>query len=146
MKQIRSIKGTHDILPIDTYKWQLLESIVHDVCARFGYQEIRTPIFEQNNISGPVLQAFEHPRTLFGTVPNNFRTPKALFRTVPSSVLGCSKAFRTGPEVLSYSKIAACEVFEGEEAAFDDSRTVLRTDNDLSAGSTSLRFRAGSWR
>ena len=46
MKQIRSIKGTHDILPINTYKWQLLESFVHDVCARFGYQEIRTPIFE----------------------------------------------------------------------------------------------------
>ena len=50
MKQIRSIKGTHDILPKDSYKWHQLESIVHDVCARFGYQEIRTPIFEESTL------------------------------------------------------------------------------------------------
>ena len=50
MKKIRSIKGTHDILPKDSYKWHLLESIVHDVCARFGYQEIRTPIFEESTL------------------------------------------------------------------------------------------------
>ena len=48
MKNFRSIKGTHDILPEDSYKWRHLESIVHQVCAQFGYQEIRTPIFEQN--------------------------------------------------------------------------------------------------
>ena len=50
MKQIRSIKGTHDILPKDSFKWHQLESIVHDVCARFGYQEIRTPIFEESTL------------------------------------------------------------------------------------------------
>ena len=50
MKNFRSIKGTHDILPEDSYKWRHLESIVHQVCARFGYQEIRTPIFEQNKL------------------------------------------------------------------------------------------------
>ena len=50
MKNFRSIKGTHDILPEDSYKWRHLESIVHLVCAQFGYQEIRTPIFEQNKL------------------------------------------------------------------------------------------------
>ena len=50
MKNFRSIKGTHDILPEDSYKWRHLESIVHHVCAQFGYQEIRTPIFEQNKL------------------------------------------------------------------------------------------------
>ena len=50
MKNFRSIKGTHDILPEDSYKWRHLESIIHQVCAQFGYQEIRTPIFEQNKL------------------------------------------------------------------------------------------------
>ena len=50
MKNFRSIKGTHDILPEDSYKWRHLEFIVHQVCAQFGYQEIRTPIFEQNEL------------------------------------------------------------------------------------------------
>ena len=50
MKQIRTVKGTHDILPKDTPKWHLLESIIHDVCAKFGYKEIRTPIFENTNL------------------------------------------------------------------------------------------------
>ena len=50
MKNFKSIKGTHDILPEDSYKWRHLESIVHQVCAQFGYQEIRTPIFEQNKL------------------------------------------------------------------------------------------------
>lgn len=50
MKNFRSIKGTHDILPKDSYKWRHLESVVHQVCAQFGYQEIRTPIFEQNKL------------------------------------------------------------------------------------------------
>ena len=50
MKNFRSIKGTHDILPEDSYKWRRLEFIVHQVCAQFGYQEIRTPIFEQNKL------------------------------------------------------------------------------------------------
>ena len=40
MNQIRNIKGTHDILPENSHKWQELESIVKNVCSRFGYQEI----------------------------------------------------------------------------------------------------------
>ena len=50
MNPIRSIKGTHDILPGDSHNWQTLESIVRKVCARFGYNEIRTPIFEETRL------------------------------------------------------------------------------------------------
>ena len=50
MKQLRSIKGTHDILPSETNKWQKLESIVNEVCEQYGYQEIRNPIFEETGL------------------------------------------------------------------------------------------------
>ena len=50
MSQIRSIKGTHDILPSDSSQWQHLEQIVHDVCGRFRYEEIRTPVFEETRL------------------------------------------------------------------------------------------------
>jgi len=50
MKQLRSIKGTHDILPNETNKWQKLESIVNEVCEQYGYQEIRNPIFEETGL------------------------------------------------------------------------------------------------
>ena len=50
MNSIRSIKGTHDILPMDSKNWQKLEQIVQDVCQRFGYNEIRTPIFEETRL------------------------------------------------------------------------------------------------
>ena len=46
----RTIKGTHDILPEDSAHWQKLERIIHDTAARFGYSEIRTPIFEDTSL------------------------------------------------------------------------------------------------
>ncbi len=50
MSHIRTIKGTHDILPAESKKWQRLERIVHTVCRQFGYEEIRTPIFEETRL------------------------------------------------------------------------------------------------
>ena len=50
MNQIRSVKGTHDILPSDSQKWQQFEQIIHHVCQQFGYKEIRTPIFEETRL------------------------------------------------------------------------------------------------
>ncbi len=43
-------KGTKDILPEQSGKWQYVESVVRDICARFGYSEIRTPIFEHTEL------------------------------------------------------------------------------------------------
>ena len=50
MNQLRSIKGTHDILPNESKKWQELELIVQEICNQYGYNEIRTPIFENTNL------------------------------------------------------------------------------------------------
>jgi histidyl-tRNA synthetase len=43
-------RGTYDILPAQTPRWQAVESIVDASCARFGYGEIRTPIFESSDV------------------------------------------------------------------------------------------------
>ncbi|MFA5675275.1 MAG: histidine--tRNA ligase [Christensenellales bacterium] len=43
-------KGTKDILPEQSRKWQYVESAARDICARFGYREIRTPIFEHTEL------------------------------------------------------------------------------------------------
>ena len=40
------IKGTHDILPPESAKWQYLEKFIRDYLHRNNYQEIRTPAFE----------------------------------------------------------------------------------------------------
>ena len=46
MNQIRSIKGTHDILPAQSKNWQDLENQIHKTANLYGYEEIRTPIIE----------------------------------------------------------------------------------------------------
>lgn len=43
-------KGTKDILPGESYKWQYIENIIRDICSKFGYREIRTPIFEHTEL------------------------------------------------------------------------------------------------
>ena len=46
MNQVRSIKGTHDILPEQSIDWQELENQIHKTANLYGYGEIRTPIIE----------------------------------------------------------------------------------------------------
>ena len=43
-------RGTQDILPSESWKWQRIESIIRDVCDKYRYKEIRTPIFEQTEL------------------------------------------------------------------------------------------------
>lgn len=43
-------KGTRDLLPKDSYKWQFVEKTVREVCAAFAFREIRTPIFEHTEL------------------------------------------------------------------------------------------------
>ena len=50
MTQIRNIKGTHDILPKESSRWRNLEKNIHNICAKFGHEEIRTPIFEETGL------------------------------------------------------------------------------------------------
>ena len=48
--EIQAPRGTTDILPQDTAKWQYLENIAEKVFANYNYQEIRTPIFESTEL------------------------------------------------------------------------------------------------
>ena len=50
MKSIRTIKGTHDILPAQSNDWQDLENQIHQIANLHGYNEIRTPIIENANL------------------------------------------------------------------------------------------------
>ena len=43
----RAIKGTRDILPAETPRWQRVERHFREVFARYGYREIRLPVFEE---------------------------------------------------------------------------------------------------
>lgn len=47
---MQALKGTHDILPEEMYKWDYMEGVIRDVCARYGYKEIRTPIIEATEL------------------------------------------------------------------------------------------------
>ena len=47
---IRSIKGTQDILPSQSHRWQLLEAAIHNTMDTYGYSEIRTPAFERTEL------------------------------------------------------------------------------------------------
>ncbi len=44
---IKAITGTKDILPSEINKWRYLEELVRNEFSKFGYKEIRTPIFEE---------------------------------------------------------------------------------------------------
>ncbi len=43
-------KGTKDILPSESYKWQWLEKRIRDTAAQYGFKEIRTPMFEHTEL------------------------------------------------------------------------------------------------
>ncbi len=43
---INKPRGTEDILPTDSPLWRKIEETAHNICKRFGYKEIRTPVFE----------------------------------------------------------------------------------------------------
>jgi histidyl-tRNA synthetase len=50
LKNVSAPRGTFDILPPHSQRWQSLERTIDDVCARFGYGEIRTPMFESTEV------------------------------------------------------------------------------------------------
>lgn len=43
-------KGTQDLLPGVVEKWQYIEEVARDICRRFNYREIRTPVFEHTEL------------------------------------------------------------------------------------------------
>lgn len=47
---IQAPRGTYDILPSVSRQWQEWEGVMREVSARYGYQEIRFPIFEHTEL------------------------------------------------------------------------------------------------
>ena len=43
-------KGTKDVLPAESYKWQFVERVAREVAASFNVKEIRTPTFEATEL------------------------------------------------------------------------------------------------
>ena len=43
----KAVRGTQDVLPADSGKWQYMEQTALSIAQDFGYREIRTPVFEQ---------------------------------------------------------------------------------------------------
>ncbi|NLM21617.1 MAG: histidine--tRNA ligase [Peptococcaceae bacterium] len=47
---IKRPKGTQDIIPGTIEKWHFLEEQIRKICQEYGYQEIRTPVFEATEL------------------------------------------------------------------------------------------------
>lgn len=43
-------KGTKDVLPKDSYKWQFIEKTARELCESFNVSEVRTPTFEHTEV------------------------------------------------------------------------------------------------
>ena len=49
-KLIKKVRGTEDVLPKDSYRWQFVEDIMRKESKAYGYKEIRTPVFEHTEL------------------------------------------------------------------------------------------------
>ena len=47
---IQAPRGTKDVLPADSYRWQYLEEKMRQAAAVAGYREVRTPVFEHTEL------------------------------------------------------------------------------------------------
>lgn len=46
----KSVKGTQDVLPKESYKWQFVEKIMREEANAHSFKEIRTPVFEHTEL------------------------------------------------------------------------------------------------
>ena len=50
MQNIQAPKGTKDVTPAESYKWHYIEDNMRRLCALYGAQELRTPVFEHTEL------------------------------------------------------------------------------------------------
>ena len=48
--KFQKVKGTYDILPPESIKWNKAIAIFQSISNQFGYEEIKTPIIEDINL------------------------------------------------------------------------------------------------
>ena len=46
----KKIKGTEDVLPRQSYRWQFVENIMREESRAYGFREMRTPVFEHTEL------------------------------------------------------------------------------------------------
>ena len=47
---IKAPRGTQDVLPSESYKWQYIEKTLFDLSLKYGFNEIRVPTFEHTDL------------------------------------------------------------------------------------------------
>ncbi len=50
MSTLKAVRGTRDLLPPETELWNHVERVAREVFARYGFGEIRTPVFEATEL------------------------------------------------------------------------------------------------
>ena len=46
----KAIRGTQDVLPGESHKWQYIEQTALSIARDFGFREMRTPVFEHTEL------------------------------------------------------------------------------------------------
>ena len=49
-EKFKAMRGTHDVLPEEARTWRWVEAVFAEVTRRYGYDEIRVPIFESTEL------------------------------------------------------------------------------------------------
>jgi histidyl-tRNA synthetase len=49
-KFIKSVRGMHDVLPDDSFRWQEFEAVIRQLMRNYGYREIRMPLVESTDL------------------------------------------------------------------------------------------------
>ena len=78
MTRFQAPRGTHDILPSESHRWQRLETVFRELAELYGYREIRTPAFEDYE-----LFARTSGETIGKTAPIESASPCASSMDIP---------------------------------------------------------------
>ena len=99
-------KGTQDLLPGDSYRWQIIERNMREVCALAGYREIRTPMFEHTELFqrgvGDTTDVVQKEMYTFNDKGNRSITLK------PEGTAGAARAFI---EAHLYADALPCKMY-----------------------------------
>jgi histidyl-tRNA synthetase len=87
MPTFQSPRGTRDLLPTETRAWTRIERLADDLAARYGYQRIETPMFEQTAVFergvGEVTDVVE--KELFRIAPRTEESESWSLRPEPTA-------------------------------------------------------------
>jgi histidyl-tRNA synthetase len=97
-------RGTQDVLPEDSWRWQRVEAAFRDTCRRYGYGEIRTPLFEETDLfvhgTGPGTEIVSKQMYTFEDRGGRSLTLRP--EGTPSVVRACLEHKLTGVQKLYY--------------------------------------------